>query len=94
MADGFFLKKKKCSICELTNDQHSFIICDRCNDEFHVDCLEENSIALDQEWICPFCSAQEQQQELEGEKFDEVENFTIQLMDSLTSEQQFDSSLF
>ena len=54
-----YIDKKICEICHLNEDEdEDQILCDRCDDCYHQDCLESSQIHAEGVWICPVCVRQ------------------------------------
>ncbi|OQR87370.1 chromodomain-helicase-DNA-binding protein [Achlya hypogyna] len=45
-----------CSVCKSNEDVEAILICDRCDNEIHLECLDPPLDALPEgEWFCPYC---------------------------------------
>ena len=49
-----------CQVCELPDRGHRMLLCDSCNDGYHMDCLDPPLTKVPKgEWYCPSCTTAE-----------------------------------
>jgi hypothetical protein len=49
-------EKLACRVCERTDDEDTMLICDSCNNGFHMNCLEAGPESIPSgDWFCPEC---------------------------------------
>lgn len=54
-----------CSICGTSENQSNFVLCDECNQEYHLQCLPQTVVAPDSKrWLCIQCTEKEKQKTL------------------------------
>ena len=46
----------RCAVCKKGDDEDSMLLCDKCNDGYHMGCLKPVLVSLPvDDWFCPNC---------------------------------------
>ncbi|OQS02507.1 chromodomain-helicase-DNA-binding protein [Thraustotheca clavata] len=62
-----------CSVCKSNEDSDALLMCDRCDNEIHLECLDPPLEGLpDGEWFCPYCEVRMQYEAMVLPKSDEA----------------------
>lgn len=51
---GLIYKQKSCEVCLKKHNEAKMILCDRCEDAYHAQCIKLDKVP-DGHWICELC---------------------------------------